>query len=179
MTPEKATYYRLMLLAGLREEFDQDLEQTLETADPIPDPELDLAFCMSDLDKTISVLNNYALMFSVDEAQVCEMVLTELRKQYLEQRLTSAQLVQIMYTIAQAQESWQDDPWDKLRYPFYDYELMEEGLLSQETFECAFRDFLLLDKHTDVWALEKEHQQKKKKSFWDFFRKRKGKEKFL
>lgn len=172
MTPEKATYYRLMLLAGLREEFDRDLELTLETADPIPDPELDLAFCMSDLDKTISVLYNYALMFSVDEKQVCQMVLTELRNQYLERRLTSEQLVHIMYAIAQAKEGWQDDPWDKLRYPFYDYELMEDGLLSQETFECAFRDFLLLDKHTDVWVLEKEHQQKKKKSFWDFFRKR-------
>ena len=33
MTPEKATYYRLMLLAGLREKFDRELDETLVTAD--------------------------------------------------------------------------------------------------------------------------------------------------
>ena len=172
MTPEKATYYRLMLLAGLREEFDRDLELTLESADPIPDPELDLAFCMSDLDKTISVLYNYALMFSVDEKQVCQMVLTELRKLYTEKRFSAVQLVGIMETMAQNCENSYDEPWDQLRYPAYDYELVEDGLVSQEVFERAFDAYFLHQEPVDIWALEKEHQQKKKKSFWDFFRKR-------
>lgn len=172
MTPEKATYYRLMLLAGLWEEFDQDLELTLGTADPIPYPELDLAFCMSDLDKTISVLYNYALMFTVDEAQVCQMVLTELRKLYIEKRFSAVQLVGIMETMAQNCENSYDEPWDQLRYPAYDYELVEDGLVSQEVFERAFDAYFLHQEPVDIWALEKEHQQKKKKSFWDFFRKR-------
>ena len=48
MTPERAAYHRLMLLSGLREEFDRELDLALETEDPITDPVLDLAFCMSD-----------------------------------------------------------------------------------------------------------------------------------
>lgn len=172
MTPEKATYYRLMLLAGLREEYDRDLELTLETANPIPDPELNLAFCMSDLDKTISILHNYVLMFSVDEAQVFQMVLTKLRKLYAEKCLSAVQLVGIMETMAQNCENSYNKPWNQLRYPAYDYELVEEGLVSQEVFERAFDAYFLHQEQVDIWALEIEHQQKKKKSFWDFFRKR-------
>ena len=49
MTPERAAYHRLMLLAGLQEEFEKELDFALETEDPITAPILDLAFCMSDL----------------------------------------------------------------------------------------------------------------------------------
>ena len=56
MTPERAAYHRLMLLAGLQEEFEKDLDFALETEDPITAPILDLAFCMSDLNQTVSVL---------------------------------------------------------------------------------------------------------------------------
>ena len=59
MTPERAAYHRLMLLAGLQEEFEKDLDFALETEDPITAPILDLAFCMSDLNQTVSVLYNY------------------------------------------------------------------------------------------------------------------------
>ena len=44
MTPERVAYHRLMLLAGLREEYERELDHVLETADPIPEPELTLAF---------------------------------------------------------------------------------------------------------------------------------------
>ena len=70
MTPERAAYHRLMLLAGLQEEFARELDFALETEDPITAPILDLAFCMSDLNQTISVLYNYTLDYSVDEQQV-------------------------------------------------------------------------------------------------------------
>ena len=61
MTPERAAYHRLMLLAGLQEEFEKELDFALETEDPITAPILDLAFCMSDLNQTASVLYNYTL----------------------------------------------------------------------------------------------------------------------
>lgn len=170
MTPEKAAYHRLMLLAGLREEYDRELEQTLETADPIPDPELDLAFCMSDLDKTVSVLYNYTMEHHVDQSKVYDMVITKLRSLYTDKRLSSTQPVSIMYTMAQNCEHGYDEPWDQLRYPSYEYELVEDGIVSQEAFDIAFEAYFLRGERVDIWALEKEHQ--KKKSFWDFFRKR-------
>lgn len=177
MTPERAAYHRLMLLSGLREEFDRELERALETEDPITAPILDLAFCMSDLDKTISVLYNYTLNYHIDEQQVYDGIMTELRRQYTEKLLTPAQLAHIMFTMAQNCGNPFEEPWVRLSYPSYAYELVEEGFVSEEVFKFALETAFLHGQQADVWALEKEHQQKKKKSFLDFFRKRKGKEK--
>lgn len=177
MTPERAAYHRLMLLSGLREEFDRELDLALETEDPITDPVLDLAFCMLDLDRTISVLYNYTLNYRIDEQQVYDMILTELRRQYTEKLLTPAQLTHIMVTMAQNCGNAFAEPWDRLRYPSYLYELVEEGFISEEAFNAAFEAFLLHGRKIDVWALEKERQPKKRKSLRDFFRKQKRKEK--
>ena len=177
MTPERAAYHRLMLLSGLREEFDRELDLALETEDPITDPVLDLAFCMSDPEQTISVLYNYTLKFRIDEQQVYEMILTELRRQYTEKLLAPAQLARILFTIAQNGGSSPEEPWDRLRCPSYLYELFEEGLLSGEVFQTAFEAFLLHGQEIDVWALEKERQPKKRRLLPDFFRKQKRKEK--
>lgn len=178
MTPERAAYHRLMLLAGLREEFDQELDHALETEDPITQPILDLAFCMSDPNQTLSVLYDYSLSHPVDDLQVYSMVMTELRRQYAANLLTPAQLVHIMYTIAQNHDDCFGGSWDQFRYPSYAYELLEDGLISEEVFQIAFEASFLHGQETDVWALEKEHRQtqKKKKPFLDFFRKRKEKE---
>ena len=59
MTPERAAYHRLMLLSGLPEEYEQELDMALETEDPISPLVLDLAFCMSDtqLEQAYEVLD--------------------------------------------------------------------------------------------------------------------------
>lgn len=176
MTPERAAYHRLMLLAGLREEYDRELDHTLETADPITSPELDLAFCMSDLDETISVLYNYTLAHHIDQDRVYDMIITELRRLYAEKQLSSVQLVDIMYTMAQNCENSYAQPWYQLRYPSYEYESVEDGLISQEVFDIAFEAHFLHGERVDALALEKEHQKKNKKSLLDFFRKHKRKE---
>ena len=117
MTPERAAYHRLMLLCGLREEFDRELDQALEDEDPIRAPILDLAFCMSDLDQTISVLYNYTLRHRVDWQQVYDMLLAELRRQYAEKLLTPAQLAHIMFSIAQNCDDPLAEPWEAPCYP--------------------------------------------------------------
>ena len=176
MTPERAAYHRLMLLCGLREAFDRELDQALEVEDPIRAPILDLAFCMSDLDQTISVLYNYTLRYRVDWQQVYDMLLAELRRQYAEKLLTPIQLAHIMFSIARNCDDPLAEPWEALCYPSYAYELVEEGFLSGEVFNAAFEAFLLHGQRPDVWAMEKERQEKKKKPLRGFFRKRKGKE---
>ena len=171
MTPERAAYHRLMLLAGLQEEFEKELDIALETEDPITAPILDLAFCMSDLNQTISVLYNYTLNFTIDDRMLCDMILEGMRKRYLEKTMPPEQIAQLMYQIACSAGNWFEQYWFDLCIPSYDYELVEEGLISLETFHKAFEAYILRGECVDVWALEKEYP--KKKSLLDFFRKQK------
>ena len=99
MTPERAAYHRLMLLAGLQEEFEKELDFALETEDSITSPVLDLAFCMSDLNQTISVLYNYTLDYSVDEQQVYDMIMTELRTQYVGKQMNAEAVCEVLSKI--------------------------------------------------------------------------------
>ena len=99
MTPERAAYHRLMLLAGLQEEFEKALDSALETEDPITSPILDLAFCMSDLNQTVSVLYNYTQDYSVDEQQVYDMIMTELRRQYVGKQMNAGEVCEVLSKI--------------------------------------------------------------------------------
>ena len=168
MTPERAAYHRLMLLAGLQEEFEKDLDFALETEDPITAPILDLAFCMSDLNQTVSVLYNYTLDYSVDEQQVYDMIMTELRRQYADKKLSANEICEILSKIQRSCNS--DEPWINLYTYLHEYELMDEGIISHEMFEAGFESIFLHGERIDVWALQKQRSQKKKKSLLEFFR---------
>ena len=169
MTPERAAYHRLMLLAGLQEEFEKELDFALETEDSITSPVLDLAFCMSDLNQTISVLYNYTLDYSVDEQQVYDMIMTELRRQYAGKQMNAEAVCEVLSKIQRICDF--GEPWLDLYTYLYEYELLDEGMISQEVFETGFESVFLHDVRIDVWALQKEHNQKKKKSILGFFRK--------
>ena len=171
MTPERAAYHRLMLLAGLQEEFEKDLDFALETEDPITAPILDLAFCMSDLNQTVSVLYNYTLDYSVDEQQVYDMIMAELRRQYASKELNAREVCEVLSKIQRICDF--GVPWIDLYTYLYEYELLDEGMISEEVFETGFESVFLHDERIDVWALQKEYNQKKKKSVLDFFRKQK------
>ena len=171
MTPERAAYHRLMLLAGLQEEFEKDLDFALETEDPITAPILDLAFCMSDLNQTISVLYNYTLDYSVDEQQVYDMIMTELRRQYVGKQMNAGEVCEVLSKIQHICDF--GEPWLDLYTYLYEYELLDEGMISEEVFETGFESVFLHDERIDVWTLQKEYNQKKKKSFLGFFRKHK------
>ncbi len=171
MTPERAAYHRLMLLAGLQEEFARELDFALETEDPITSPILDLAFCMSDLSQTVSVLYNYTLDYSVDEQQVYDMIMAELRRQYVSKQMNAGEVCEVLSKIQRICDF--GEPWIDLYTYLYEYELLDEGMISQEVFETGFESVFLHDERIDVWALQKEYNQKKKKSLLDFFRKQK------
>ena len=169
MTPERAAYHRLMLLAGKTEEFERELDFALETEDPITAPVLDLAFCMSDLNQTISVLYNYTLDYSVDEQQVYDMIMTELRRQYVGKQMNAGEVCEVLSKIQRICDF--DEPWLNLYTYLYEYELLDEGMISREVFETGFESVFLHGERIDVWALQKEYNQKKKKSLLDFFKK--------
>ena len=171
MTPERAAYHRLMLLAGLQEEFEKDLDFALETEDPITAPILDLAFCMSDLNQTVSVLYNCTLDYSVDEQQVYDMIMAELRRQYGGKQMNAREVCEVLSKIQRICDF--GELWIDLYTYLYEYELLDEGMISQEVFETGFESVFMQGERIDVWALQKEHNQKKKKSLLDFFRKQK------
>ena len=171
MTPERAAYHRLMLLAGVHEEFEWELDFALETEDPITSPILDLAFCMSDLNQTVSVLYNYTLGYSVDEQQVYDMIMAEFRRQYVSRQMNACAVCEALSKIQRICDF--DKPWIELYSYLYEYELLDEGMISQEVFETGFESIFLHDERIDVWTLQKEYNQKKKKSFLGFFRKHK------
>ena len=171
MTLERAAYHRLMLLAGVQEEFEKELDIALETEDPITAPILDLAFCMSDLNQTISVLYNYTLDYSVDEQQVYDMIMAELRRQYVGKQMNAKAVCEALNKIQRICDF--GEPWIDLYTYLYEYELLDEGMISQAVFEVGFESVFLHGERIDVWALQKEYNQKKKKSLLDFFRKQK------
>ena len=171
MTPERAAYHRLMLLVGVREEYEQELDLALETEDPLSPLLLDLAFCMSDLSQTVSFLYNYTLDYSVDEQQVYDMIMAELRRQYVRGQMNAGEVCEILSKIQRICDF--GEPWIDLYTYLYEYELLDEGIISQEVFKTGFDSVFLHGERIDVWALQKEYHKKKKKSLADFFRKRK------
>lgn len=165
MTPERAAYHRLMLLVGLQEEFERELDFALETEDPITAPILDLAFCMFNLDQTVSVLYNYTLDYSVDEQQVYDMVVAEFRKQYVDKQMNAVEVCEALNKIQRICDF--GDPWIDLYKYLYEYELLDEGMISEEVFETGFESVFLHGKRRDVWALQREYSQKRKRRlFW-------------
>ena len=158
MTAERAAYHRLMLLAGLQEEFETELTIALETEDPISDLILDLAFCMSDLNGAVSILYSYTIDHAVDEQQVYDMILHKFRQLYADKRLNAAKVCEALSKIQRSCDFV--DPWIGL-YPYlYDYELMTEGFQSQEVFEANFGAAFLREKRTNDSALKKDPKQK-------------------
>ena len=173
MTPERAAYHRLMLLAGVHNEFEKELDFALETEDPITAPILDLAFCMSDLNQAISVLYNYTLDYSVDEQQVYDMMMAELRRQYIGRERSAIEICEILSKIQRSCDC--DEPWINLYTYLHEYELMDEGIISHEMFEAGFEAVILRGEQIDLWAFQQ--KRRKKKSLLDFCKKQKRKEK--
>ena len=155
MTPERAAYHRLMLLAGLWEEYERELDLTLETADPIPEPELDLALCMSDLDRTVSVLYNYLLDHPADDQQVYDMVLSTIRDLYTREGHPASELTCILYRIAMAADRWCiDPPWCDVYDLSIVQELYADGHISEEVFLAVFEALLLHGQYLSAWELQ-------------------------
>ena len=141
MTPEQAAYHRLMLLAGLREEYEREIDLALENEDPITVPILDLAFCMSDLNQTVSVLYNYIQDAGVDEQQVYDMIMAELHRQYMAKQLDAGQVCEALSKIQRSCDF--GEPWIALYTYLYAYELFHEGIISKEVFEAGFASVFL------------------------------------
>lgn len=169
MTPEKAQYYWMMLRLGQQDAYERELDRLLEEEDPLSPLTLDLAVCMSDVNQTLSVLRDFVWDHPVDQLQVYDMILDDLRQQYTAGALSAEQTAGLLWNITRLVDDSADPPWVELHTLIYDYELWDEGMISKEVFHQAFDSVFLHGKRLDAWALQRE--QNKKKSWLDFFRK--------
>lgn len=159
MTPEEAQYYLLMLRFGEYDEYDRALDRLLEEQEPLSPLVLELAFCMSDRQETISVLHNFLLDHPADARKLVEPQLEFVRKQVREKAMTDLQASKYLYELITLHD-W-EEPW----VDFYKYcdvhELYEDGFISQSVFEQCFEAALLREEMLNPWTLqEAENRQK-------------------
>ncbi len=159
MTPERAAYHRLMLINGLQEEYETELDHALATEEPLSDLVLELAFCMSDIKATVSMLGHYMERHVVDEKKVYDMVVEELRQLYTAGKLDAVQVCRVMDKMLRVCEF--GDPWIGLYQYLYEYEMLDEGIISVEVFETGFASLFLHGVQLDTPALEKEKRRKR------------------
>lgn len=169
MTPEQAAYHMLMLELDLAQEYEQELDRLLEEQDPLSPLVLDLAFCMSDRRQTISVLHNFLLDHPADEEQVCDMILADMTRRYVDRSMTAEEIANCLYRCAEnSGKDYFDGPWERLYDFSYDLEMYEVDLISREVWLTAFESRLMWSQRPDIWALQAEENAKKPKRgfFW-------------
>ena len=145
MNREEAYYYKLLLINGIRADYDSWLNSYLETEGPLSDIVLNLAFCTSDTDKTVSYLHSYCFEAPFDEKIVCEKLRLFLKEAYNKNIYTMEDVCTLMYNLSMAHGDPSDfklDSWYDMFYlPEY-FELANDGVISQEKFEKAFLLYL-------------------------------------
>ena len=172
MTSERAQYHLLMLRLGHCESYEQELDRILAEEDPLPPLVLDLALCMSDLNKTISILREYLLDHPADQQTVYDMVLADVHQKYGAKEWNTVQTAGFLWEVQRIVSTNYEAPWDRLYKLTQEFELFEEGLISREVFEEAFDSVFCRGIGLDVWAMEAARHPKKKKSLLDFLRRK-------
>lgn len=165
MTPEQAQYYLLMLRLGEYDAYDRELDRILEEEDVLSDLVLELAFCMSDRGKTISVLHNYLLTHPADKQGLMEDQRNWVREQYRNKAMTALRAAEYLWKLIRILDCEEASFW-LYRY-IYDYELYDEGLISLGVFEQCFEARILRDEDPDPWKLQAE-QTRKQSAFGKF-----------
>ncbi len=79
MTPQKAILYRRLLSAGIRSDYEAYIEGLLETESPLSELTLGLACSLSDLNRTVSLLDAYLQTVTWEEREVYPDLLRHLR----------------------------------------------------------------------------------------------------
>lgn len=153
MTPNQIAYYYLMLSAGLGKEYDEALEHALESENPLSQLTLALADCSSDLNKTLSVLLEYALANPSEALVVQDMVMGQLQTLWELCQLDTKQLAVVLDCIGNRSADLCQDPWYDYSLPLNYYSLMEDGIIEASVFESWLYKFVLDREKADIWKL--------------------------
>ena len=143
MNVEMAAFYRRMLSVGLSDTYERNIGLALEKEDPLSNLLLDLAFCLSDTNKTISILDNYIGDCALDENKIYPMILEEMQALYTNNQFTLEQIAELLFKILRGAELSFNGPWEKLTYLSYEYDEVTDGCLYMDDFLDSFAEYFL------------------------------------
>ncbi len=139
MTSEDAYFEKLLLQAGVEENYDAWLNRYLEAENPLSDLVLELVDCGADKNGVISRLNSYCTAHGVDEAEIEKRLRAFLRDRYLSDTMDTDALVEMLYRFSAVLP---DGRFSDQLTAIIDYSsLAEGGVISKARFEkelCAF-----------------------------------------
>lgn len=158
MTSEDAYFEKLLLQAGVEENYDAWLNRYLEAENPLSDLVLELVDCGADKNKVISRLNSYCIAQGVDEAVIETRLRDFLRERYLSGTMGTKKLVDAMYRLSAALPDGQFS--NQLTVITDYYELAKEGIWSKAPFEKELRAFLTEGTDFDFDAVWEEKRKK-------------------
>lgn len=158
MTSEDAYFEKLLLHAGLEENYDAWLNRYLEAESPLSDLVLELVDCGADKNKVIHCLNSHCMEQGVDEEEIETRLRDFLRERYLSGTMGTEKLVDAMYRLSAALP---DGPFSNQLTVITDYyELANDGIWNKAPFEKELRAFLAEGKVFDSDALREEEKKK-------------------
>jgi len=142
---EEAYYFKILLINGFCNEYDEWLDKHLKSETPLSDITLNLALCGSDTEKIIHCLHNYCSGQDFDESFVCEKLRLFLKSAYNSNRFSKEETIYYMAHFADAHGDPGDSDiqlWDNMFYMDYYHSLAKDGILSWESFDFAFNSYL-------------------------------------
>lgn len=145
MKREDAYYYKILLMAGIEEGYDQWLDGFLENEDPLSDIVLNLSLCGSDVNATISCLHNFCAEETLDERAVVEKLRMFLKEAYHAGRMTKEETVSYMYRFAVAHEDpggFDSEIWADMYYLADYHSLAEDRIIPWVNFDSQFLAYL-------------------------------------
>ena len=172
MKREDAFYHKIMLMTGFNDGYDEWLNNYLNAENPLSNIVLELAYCESDINKTISVLHNFCMEQPFDEETVCDRVRTFFKNAYYANRMGKGEIVSTMYRLALNVGDPGDFDihlWGSMYYLDAYYSLAKDGVISWERFDSSFFSYLDNGIPVDsnrIW----DHKPKEKVSFVDIIK---------
>ena len=138
MTAETAAFFRRMLSVGLSDAYQQYMERALEEENPPSNLLLDLAFCLSDTNKTISILDNYIRGCTLNESILYPMIVSELQEKVANGILTTMQYAEAMIAIMESCRLCNSEDWKMINALSYLYYDAQNDYLTMEEFISMF-----------------------------------------
>ncbi len=156
MKREDAYYFKILLMSGFSDGYDEWLNEHLEAEEPLSDVVLNLSLCGSDVNKTISYLHRYCAEQKFDDAVVCEKLRLFLKEAYLSNRFNKDEIISGMCRFAVnhgSHEDYESSLWFDMFYMEDYYSLAKSGIIPQDKFDRAFLSYLDDGVSVDLKAL--------------------------
>lgn len=161
MEREDAFYHKLLIMSCLDDGYDEWLNRYLVAENPLSDIVLELAYCGSDVNKTISILHHFCAEGQFDMAAVGNRIRQFFRRAYDAKELSKEEILTAMQrTVANAgnqNDLFRIPVWESMDILADYYQLAQEGIITWERFDFAFFSYLnngtLVDSNL-IWKID-------------------------